>query len=238
MFLSYPVTLPQDLKSSVPNMELRNVQGSCGTAQLLTTMLAKLSLSAGGGIYIGESVVLTRIPEVASNRNPFWFAFAETPSDVTRGIVWVNRGLDETTRTLLAVNITASKPSCVGTASYRGVNASRGASSSAVCVKVADALAPRDVWEARTDFAELARRLFYGTGRALTVVNGTGEAIPRLSHYVWLRSGGSALYGREFTFSQFLSVLSALYVGGFRRVWVHGDSQPAGDGTIGGWMDG
>ena len=203
------------------NMELQSVQGSCGTPQLLGTMLE--SLSGAGGIYIGERVIMTRIPEVLSNQTPFGFAFAETPRDVTRGLVWAHRGMDEAIRGELVRKISASKPSCATAASY-DVRPPSG-----VCVMVDNSLSPQSISEERTAFAELARWLFYGSRRALTVVNGTGEAIPRLAHYVWLTSDKSALYSKNLTFPQFLSILSALYVGGFQQVWVHGNTKPTGN---------
>ena len=220
-FVAIFIVFWQELKRSTANMELRRVEGPCGTAQLLGTMLK--TLSEAGGVYIGEGVVLTRVPEVFASHTPFWFAFSETPGDVTRGIVWANRGVDEAARGDLLRNITSGKPSCDAVASFDT------RSPTSVCVTVDDSLAPRDLRKGRTAFAELARWLFYGSRRTLAVVNGSAEAIPRLSHYVWLTSDKSALYGKDLAFSQFLSILSALYVGGFERVWVHGNSEPRGD---------
>ena len=54
------------------------------------------------------------------------------------------------------------------------------------------------------------------------------ELIPRIAHYVWLVSRNAMFGGNELQLTHFVSVLSALYVGGFRHVYVHGDREPAG----------
>ncbi|KAK7480100.1 hypothetical protein BaRGS_00028660 [Batillaria attramentaria] len=94
------------------------------------------------------------------------------------------------------------------------------------CVLVTDKLYPRDIWETDTRFAELARWLFYGRRKILKAEKDESNLIPRTAHMVWTRDIYWAY--QTFRFQYYLGVLSALYVAGFRHVYVHGKEEPQG----------
>nr|KAG5707439.1 hypothetical protein BaRGS_011943 [Batillaria attramentaria] len=190
----------------------------CGSRGLLGTILDLLWID--GGVYIGENIILTRRPQVEDNLS-LWFAFSNTSSDLTRGVIYSTRGFDEGRKQGYTKDIKSSKPSCVSKESY---NINRNAK----CIVLSDDnLYPRDIMYAETPFAEMARWLFYGKRAVPRVQRNKGEHTPRIAHFIWFESVED-FYRGDFSFAYFLSILSALYVGGFHSVYVHGVTSPEG----------
>lgn len=194
---------------------------------MLRTALDLLALA--GGVYLGENVLLTRMPRDVL-RQPYWFSFADVSGDPTRGIVYVRHGFNDTsTRESYFRKILSSAKdhshTCLSVDSFNEREAARSVGNE--CVALDSNLFPRDIWGAETAFAELARWFFYGQRRPRRVERGRGEPIPRIMHCTWFKSK-KKLYTSKFSFHFFLSVLSALYVGGFEHVYVHGDEEPTG----------
>ena len=243
----------QELLKSIPILELqplfsttrqqRSPAAACGSKAMLRTALDFLIRS--GGVYLGESVLLTRMPRDVL-KQPFWFSFADVSRDPTRGIVYARHGFNDssaaaTTKGYYFREILESSRSegrtCVSVDSF---NLKRGAAAGVIshhdetgneCVALDSNLYPRDIWDAETPFAELARWLFYGKRRPQRpqqwVEQRGSSSIPRIMHCTWFKSK-KKLYISQFSFHFFLSVLSALYVGGFEHVYVHGDEEPTG----------
>ncbi|KAK7491067.1 hypothetical protein BaRGS_00017763 [Batillaria attramentaria] len=211
-----------ELKQSVSYLVLHRLDTAdeCGSEDLLDTMIGLLSEE--GGVYLGENVILTRIPDDTTDV-PFWFAFSDSSWDMTRGIVFARESFEASQEVLLE-NIVNEDPGCVSVEMYNMENPTTGPE----CITVVDDVYPRDIWTSHTHFGELARWLYYGRRAPLSVQPSQHEAIPRISHYTWLKSTNPAVTD-EFDFSHFLSVLSALYVAGLEHVYVHGDEEPSGE---------
>ena len=82
----------QELMDSVHNLEPRraDLKGRCGSRQMLESMLDLLV--PHGGVYVGEGLVLTRIPTFPDLKRSPWFAFADPSKDLTKGVVWAHTG--------------------------------------------------------------------------------------------------------------------------------------------------
>ena len=65
-------------------------------------------------------------------------------------------------------------------------------------------LHPRDVWGSNTSYAELARWLFYGRRAPLEVKRDESRPIPRITHYVRLRSEEYPMYTEDLSFAHFI----------------------------------
>ncbi|KAK7466511.1 hypothetical protein BaRGS_00037386, partial [Batillaria attramentaria] len=210
----------EELTNSMPTLVLRQQTESppCGSRDLLDSILDLLSQD--GGVYVGENIILSRRPQVQDNL-PLWFAFANTSSDLTRGVIYSARGFDVGRKQDHVKDIESSKPSCVSKESYN-IN------TNAKCIVLSDDnFYPRDIMYEGTPFAEMARWLFYGKRAVPRVRTNQGERIPRIAHFVWFQSKAK-LYNGDLTFAHFLSILSALYVGGFHSAYVHGATSPQG----------
>ncbi|KAK7498040.1 hypothetical protein BaRGS_00010628 [Batillaria attramentaria] len=219
-FQHYLGLLSAELTHSMPTLVLSNLtdRHPCGSRGLLGTILDLLWID--GGVYIGENIILTRRPQVEDNLS-LWFAFSNTSSDLTRGVIYSTRGFDEGRKQGYTKDIKSSKPSCVSKESY---NINRNAK----CIVLSDDnLYPRDIMYAETPFAEMARWLFYGKRAVPRVQRNKGEHTPRIAHFIWFESVED-FYRGDFSFAYFLSILSALYVGGFHSVYVHGVTSPEG----------
>ena len=101
------------------------------------------------------------------------------------------------------------------------------------CISITSQLFPRDIMQAQTPFAELVRWLLYGRRSPVVVPQDPGNLIPRITHYVRFEDDADERKeGKKLRFDRFLSVLSALYLGGFERVYMHVNKAPHG-----GWWD-
>lgn len=214
----------QELKASLAGLELRQLPAAdsarCGSRDMLSTALS--FLSSKGGVYIGADVILAR-PPPQSSKNELWFAALTASADKTRAIVSVQAGFTKTEQESHVQRILSSPPGCVGVDSY---------SEEVDCVLLETDIYPRDIMDAETPFAELARWLFYGKRAPLRVQPDPSNPIPRISHFFKLENKESSpfekLYQGEFSFIHFLNILSALYVAGFQHVYVHAEKRPHG----------
>ncbi|XP_076472679.1 uncharacterized protein LOC143302064 isoform X2 [Babylonia areolata] len=91
------------------------------------------------------------------------------------------------------------------------------------CVRMTSPIFPRDLWTSRDPLAKVASEIAYGrtevVPRATVSAN---ERTPRVAHYLCEENC-------TVTFTFFLSVLSALHVGGMGHVMIHGPVAPSGE---------
>ncbi|XP_076455762.1 uncharacterized protein LOC143290297 [Babylonia areolata] len=239
-----------ELKQSLPNLVLRPLpRGSppCGSPELLD--LALSFLQPEGGIFLGSNVIISRLPRDLHQR-PFWFAFSPNAKpdndndnsgssplhqpldsfDVTRGVIVAHQGFSEETKRKYVNQILTSPPECVAPETFDDHDPD--SEENARCVVVADKpdIYPVGIMYADSPFGQLSRWLYYGTRSTMYPKTGEGDPIPRISHLIWFSQNRKSPY--EMEFYQFLTVLSALYVGGFRHVYIHGNA-----GFHGVWWD-
>ncbi|XP_059142438.1 uncharacterized protein LOC131930094 [Physella acuta] len=221
----------QEMKQSLPNFILRHTTEvlKCGTEDVLRFVLKKLS--SEGGIYIGERTIVTGIPKELSTGN-FYSSFRENGvvHDVTQGVIYSKEGFPENTIEEKIQSFSKTNSKCLTIEELNSHAESLGSKSfDNTCVVVWSSVFPKDSWNSTTKFAELARWLFYGQRARFEtkLAEKDSDMIPLLSHIVWIQHGND-----EFNFLHFLSVISALHVAGFQRVYVHGDARPHGQ-----WWD-
>ncbi|XP_070210229.1 uncharacterized protein [Littorina saxatilis] len=201
-----------DTTREVPN----TVTSTPCTSEKLFDFVIDNFFSQDGGIFIGESVILTRSPRDLDDVSVVWSA-SGISSAATNGVMIVKKRIDGN---ILKRLVERSKRKCTSADEY---NSKR---SEWDCITVESNLYPRDVWATLTPFAELARWLYYGRRAPFLVPRSQTEVIPRIAHCIWLASDKKMFSQLQLT--HFISVLSALYVGGFRHVYVHGDREPGG----------
>ncbi|XP_059149722.1 uncharacterized protein LOC131936687 [Physella acuta] len=219
----------QELTQSVPNLVLRHVNFElrCGSRDVLE--LAVNRLAKHGGLYIGENTLLTRYPEETKSQSFFSAFYSNTSiNDVTQGFIFSARvfpknTIDEKVRSFFRSNIR-----CCSMKDYDSQN-----SKPCPCLGIKESLNPKDIWDGSTRFSELTRWIYYGKRGVQTVkqTDRPQDYIPLIAHLVWIQTK-NILDPREFRFLHYLSVISALHVAGFQRVFVHGDEIPQGE-----WWD-
>ena len=205
------------LNTSVPIMELQPLSPSipCGSRAMLSAALQ--FLAPLGGVVMGQGVILSRAP---SNWHQRLFTFHLSSSNLS-GIIFANRGLDEEMREEYLDMMVSTPPSCVSEKSYNTRD------QNAHCVTIKSlAVYPRDIMKARTPFAELARWIMYGRRAPVSAPLDPANLIPRIVHIVRFTEDSSK--NKDMRFDHFLSMLSALYVGGFERVFLHVNMVPHG----------
>lgn len=90
------------------------------------------------------------------------------------------------------------------------------------CVRLQKALVPKDLWSAGDRLANITKTIVYGRTDVRPQRSSLPEdRAPRIAHY--LCSDDCRL-----SFGTYVSVLSALYVGGLDRVLLHGPTEPSG----------
>ncbi|KAK7093479.1 uncharacterized protein [Littorina saxatilis] len=213
-----------ELKDSIPYLELSALTPAplqCKSRDTLNTAIGFLTKK--GGYYIGTNVILARAPSLANEKEGSWFAAPPTSDDKTRCIVGARGNVSAARQDTLVQRILSAPKGCVEPESY---------TDKADCVHLNKAILPRDILDADAPFAELARWLYYGRRARLVVQPDPSNPIPRISHFVKLENNNdfpfAELYRGELTFSHFLSILSALYVGGFQQVYLHTEATPHG----------
>ena len=149
----------KELKQSFANLELQPLHTAdlCGSGQLLDTALGLLS--PGGGICLGENVIITRFPRDVTH-TPFWFAFSDILSEATQGVVFARSGFGPAKRREYVGAILSGGNNCSSVQDYDRLRPGKGLLTP--CVVLHDNLFPRDIWSADTPFAEFARWLYYG----------------------------------------------------------------------------
>lgn len=214
----------RELTTSVPHLELVHVSRSlCAPDNVFKTLLS--FFSQHGGVFLGPGLLLTQ-PPTFHDSSKIWVA-REHGAGPTKVIVAVASGFDGATLLRsISSSSSSSPPAVTECASVHNFN------DAASCVAVETGIHPRDIVTSPAPFAELARWLFYGSRATLEAKRDPSNLIPRISHYIKLTPAVGGELSRyetsELTFHHFLSIVSALYLGGFERVYLHADHQPRG----------
>ncbi|XP_070204145.1 uncharacterized protein [Littorina saxatilis] len=218
-----------ELKQSVPGLTLKPLHDSerspCVSGQFLHTALSLLRQT--GGVYVTSNVILSHVPPELQ-RQTLWSAFAGHPgaSDLSRGVIIASKGFGDKLETDFIRHVSSTNAAtCVSPKNYEFPRAEPTSDVRIRCVFISDGqrlerVYPKDIMDAKTPFAELSRWLFYGT-RAPLLPKTVPNSIPRISHMVWISPNNSSK-SEHLQFDQYLSILSALHVGGFHHVYVHG----------------
>ena len=77
---------------------------------------------------------------------------------------------------------------------------------------------PMQIWNLKTEFGKLCRKIFYGTSKIRYPKPSFEQLVPNIAHMIW--NGGG-----EMSFMFYLSVLSLLYVATVDKVFIHGNME-------------
>ncbi|XP_055871543.1 uncharacterized protein LOC129923638 [Biomphalaria glabrata] len=227
----------QELRQSLPQLVLRhtNKQLRCGTIDSLNFALEQLAASVGGGIYFGERAALTYIPESWKQLDQLTYMVAGSVSS-EQMIVYSKFGLINKTSTfeMYREEILNKTYHCVNLEQFNKQMEQYSQVPQfdkyiiSPCLVLPEKIYPENIINVSSPFAEVARTFFYGTPRLMGAKQSQdpNDVIPAISHYISLAKDNKSV---EWTFSHYMSILSALYVGGFQRVYVHGDQVPVGE---------
>ncbi|KAH9504516.1 hypothetical protein Btru_063011 [Bulinus truncatus] len=218
----------QELKQSFPNLILRRSISNlkCGSRDILKYVLNKLSVE--GGVYIGERVVLTHVPQLARTDELFHsFSMTNYSQDLTHGIIFSKRGFPENIVDDKINLISHSARRCLLLGEFNAMTSSQHSDSISPCLFLEHSVYPKDIWNNTSKFSEFARWLYYGKRARLFPVVSDDGLIPMVGHMVWMRTN-NLIKTNEMELFHYLSIMSALYVAGFRAVYIHGEIEPYG----------
>ena len=217
------------MKQSMANLVLKTLPAStaafCDSTDILHTALTLLQQD--GGIYISSNVILSHVPRDLGQQT-LWSAFSSRAhsSRVTYGVVIASRGFNESVKDTFIRQVKSSAaPSCVSPGAFAPSLVQPNRNIHCVFVPDTPEMYPKDIMYANTSFAELSRWLFYGKRSPIYPKTIPGS-IPRICHLIWFSRDASS--STELKFYQFVTLLSTLYVGGFDRVYVHGNREFTG----------
>ncbi|XP_059179591.1 uncharacterized protein LOC131958522 [Physella acuta] len=96
------------------------------------------------------------------------------------------------------------------------------------CIVLSSPMYPENILTNTSRFNAVLRWLYYGRTDGLYAKQSEdpSDLVPLINHMIFLnpKPGSPVIW----SFEGYISVLSALYVGGFERVFVHGDTKPSG----------
>ncbi|XP_059142707.1 uncharacterized protein LOC131930305 [Physella acuta] len=218
-----------ELQQSLLYLVLRQTDRelTCNTTAPLDYGLELLASSVGGGIYFGERAVLTHIPEQWFNEEHTTY-ITPTSSGSKHVIIYSRYGHVEKNSSLseFKSKILNNSYECISPGEYNEavVKYNEGAYKGVPpCLALPTPLYPEHFINNTTPYGRLGRVLYYGKPDILTAKQGEDLA-PAISHIISLTTHDAV----NWTFPNYLSILSALYVGGFERVYVHGNVVPQG----------
>uniref|UniRef100_A0A2C9LMV0 Alpha 1,4-glycosyltransferase domain-containing protein n=1 Tax=Biomphalaria glabrata TaxID=6526 RepID=A0A2C9LMV0_BIOGL len=218
----------QELKQSVPNLVLRRSISNldCGSEEVLKYILNKLSQE--GGVYVGEKVILTQVPSASYTDDFFYsFRFRNKLVDLTSGVIFSKNGFPVESIGEKLKFIYQSPRTCYIVDEFDAIPESRLPDPERACLVADSLMYPKNIWDNTTRFSELARWLYYGQRARLFPVENSDELIPMVSHLIWMRTN-NLIKSDELEFYHYLSIMSALYVAGFKVVYIHGEIEPYG----------
>ncbi|CAL1534275.1 unnamed protein product [Lymnaea stagnalis] len=232
-----------ELRQSFPSLVLRPTSRvlNCDSLDSLNFALEQLASTVGGGVYLGERAVLTFVPSEWKHQEYVTYLTPGTNSS-DEVIVFARHGLVEPNVTLnqFKVSLLGEPHQCLSVNDFNELMKSRGAVDPekwpddviSPCLVAPKELYPFNISDNTTPFGGVARILFYGKSDLLIPKPSEDPAdfIPAVVHMITLKPDVNN--DSYWSFHSYLSVLSALYVGGFHRVYVHGDIVPTGE-----WWD-
>lgn len=216
---SYPGDKPMDLwvsdiEASVPFLLKQNISEDDAlcprrSATDIRRFLAKHDFQ--DSLYVGTLTVLRHPFQPRDDGSTIMDYYNATTQ---QGIIYVPAGDDPNTQSVPTGTCPAARPS--------------DASIPDVCFTLLDPAVknmpelPEYVMSASSALAAQLRLVLYGSSAPAVLQPQPRHPVPNVAHYIWLGGG-------HMTFTFFMSVLSAVYVGHVERVYIHGDAAPGGE---------
>lgn len=186
----------QLLFDTVPNLATMKVdaQFSCN-ADIKEAIFTKIQ----SAIFIGLNTIMAEFP-VYLRQSSSPIGSANTGED--EGFLYIKRQQNDSVYTHSDVSNCATK---------ENFDTSNGD----ICLVLDSDLAPKDIWTLDTPFGNLARKLAYQYNQIITPRQDYDTLAPRIGHFFWFGA-------KTFSYGNYLSVLSALYVAGLGKIYFHG----------------
>ncbi|XP_046585078.1 uncharacterized protein LOC124292050 isoform X1 [Haliotis rubra] len=210
----------QEIDHLLPRPLNYSVCPRSGTAERYILVLD--ILDKFGGIYIPEDSIWIDFPVHLRTSPLVAGVVATSPTEYADGIIIGKKGgfVPPTTPEELLVVLSLGvhehggiKP-CVSEEGYvKDVVGDK------ICVRVERNIFPKDIWEEKSKFAMLSRVVSYGVVNIKHLYS-MKNPVPKIGHYVCVDC--------NIRFTGYLSMLSAIYVAGLSKVYIHGVEKPTG----------
>ncbi|KAK0045675.1 hypothetical protein Bpfe_024927, partial [Biomphalaria pfeifferi] len=226
----------EEMSQSLPNLVMQHTDRvlGCNSTDALDYALEQLAASSHGGLYFGERAVLTYVPAHWKVVDRITYALPGARSSEQK-IVFVRTGITDKDTTLekFKSDVINASYECLSAEKFNeAMRSSLKSESISPCLALTGPLYPENILNDSSPFGKVARMLYYGKSDNLNAVQtqNPDEVIPSISHFITLDGEDNKVV--NWTFSNYASILSALYIGGFQRVYVHGNQIPSGE-----WWD-
>ncbi|KAH9508315.1 hypothetical protein Btru_050827 [Bulinus truncatus] len=228
----------EELSQSLPSLVLQHTDRvlNSNTTDSVNYALEQIAASLTGGVYFGERALLTHIPSQWKSVDYMTYALPGASAS-EQMIVYARRGITSSDVTFdkFKSDVINASHECVTSDSFNEVVTSQDPKSLETlspCITLTGPIYPENIINNSSPFGKLARMLYYGKPDIITVqpTQDPSQFIPPISHMIALDLEDNQVV--NWTFTNYLSVLSALYIGGFKRVYVHGNQIPTGE-----WWD-
>ncbi|XP_059138999.1 uncharacterized protein LOC131927250 [Physella acuta] len=223
----------QELKQSLPYLVFKKIDRpiNCNTMDAVDFALEQMASNKVGGVYVGERAVLTHVPDTWKTGNNFVYQKIGG-SNSEEMIVFIKQGIhskNESDIKQFKNNVLNQTNECYSHDQFEKADQNlRLSYKISPCVFLTRYLIPEEVVNSLTSLSSYLRWLYYGRTDGLHVQQSQdpSDLVPLINHMIYLNpKPGNPV---KWNFECYVSVLSALYVGGFERVYVHGDTEPSG----------
>ncbi|ESP05182.1 hypothetical protein LOTGIDRAFT_227856 [Lottia gigantea] len=195
-----------DLFRYIPVIVEEKLSEMCSDASVRKNLILK-TLNERGGIYIGETTILTN--------SLSWFRNLQFSYSPGFELILMKRGAIGPSSVTSFLKSTPSNLICVHQNNFKH------STKISDCVIINSEIFPKDIMTLDSEFGRLTRWIYYGSKKLRTPQIQEGKMAPLIVHYVWLGK-------RPFTFDKYLGLLSSVYVLKAEFVYIHGDVKPIG----------
>ncbi|XP_059156129.1 uncharacterized protein LOC131941134 [Physella acuta] len=223
-----------ELRQSLPLLDLVQIDTNiqCNTLDALGVVLEKLAVSKVGGIFVGERITLTRIPDELITRNSIAYSsrggkFSEEIIVFVKQNDQTNLDIEEFKTAVLKSSLECHTPEQYDSNAV-GSNPFTDRNHSSLCIVLSNTIYPEYIANSTSSFSAVIRSLYYGKPDRVfpKQTQDPTDLAPLINHLILVNSNTHQPI--DWTFEFYLCVLSALYVARFQRVYVHGNTEPTG----------
>ncbi|XP_059144263.1 uncharacterized protein LOC131931469 [Physella acuta] len=208
-----------DLQQSLANLVLKKIDRpiNCSTMDAVDFALEQMASNKVGGVYVGERAVLTQVPDTWKTGKYFTYQKQGSSSSEDM-IVFVKQGID------------GKKPSDIKrfknkvlSKKHECLTEERFENELSPCVVLPGPFYPEKILNCSTSFCAYLRWLNYApTEHSVD----SSKLVPLINHVIFLNPNPDSAV--QWHFEKYVSVLSALYLARFERVYVYGNTEPSG----------
>ncbi|XP_059144264.1 uncharacterized protein LOC131931470 [Physella acuta] len=220
-----------ELKQSLANLIFRKINRpiQCNTMDAVDVALEQMASNKVGGFYVGERAVLTHVPDTWKTGKYFTYQKQGSSSSEDM-IVFVNvkQGIDgknESDIKLFKNSVLNQTIECYTPEQFdnEGQSSDNVGTMTSPCVVLPTPIFPENILNSSSPQNAFLRWLCYSDTQQTI---DTPELVPLINHVIYLnKNPGQPIV---WSFENYVNIISSLYLGGFERVYVHGDTEPSG----------